>query len=101
MRKDTDHFIIGWAHSHPSYTPFMSDDDLRTHRRYQTFWNKSIALVLDPLMISRDNYGVGVFRIHQDRFSYYELTTEIKGMSSEACYESIQMFMKSQLNTED
>ena len=101
MKKDSDHFIIGWAHSHPSYTPFLSGDDLATHRRYQTFWNKSIALVIDPLMISPEEYGVGVFRIHEDKSNYYKLTTEIKGMSSEACYESINMFMKNQLNKDD
>ncbi|MHA1199996.1 MAG: hypothetical protein ACTSQF_11765 [Candidatus Heimdallarchaeaceae archaeon] len=99
-QKDSEHFIIGWAHSHPSYTPFLSGDDFQTHRRYQTFWNKSIALVIDPLMISPDNYGVGVFRIHRDRKNYYELSCEIKGMSSEACFESINMFMKNQLTKE-
>ncbi len=93
-KKDQDHFIIGWAHSHPSYSPFLSDDDFRTHRRYQTFWNKSIAVVLDPLMISPKNFGVGVFRIHQDKKSYYDLTVDIDGLSSEANYESISLFMK-------
>jgi proteasome lid subunit RPN8/RPN11 len=93
-KKDQDHFIIGWAHSHPSYSPFLSDDDFRTHLRYQTFWNKSIAIVLDPLMISPKDFGVGVFRIHQDKKSYHELTNEIDGLSSEANYESINLFMK-------
>lgn len=100
-KKNNEHFIIGWAHSHPSYTPFLSGDDLRTHRRYQTFWNKSIALVIDPLMITPSNNGVGVFRIHKDKQNYYELSTEIQGMSSEACFESINMFMKNQLNIEE
>ena len=100
-KKDNDHFIIGWAHSHPSYTPFLSGDDFRTHRRYQTFWNKSIALVIDPLMIAPNNYGIGVFRIHHDKQNYYELSNEIKGMSSEACFESINMFMENKLKKED
>ncbi|GAI76930.1 unnamed protein product, partial [marine sediment metagenome] len=54
-KKDSEHFIIGWAHSHPSYTPFLSGDDYQTHLRYQTFWNKSIALVIDPLMKNPSN----------------------------------------------
>jgi len=99
-KKSSENFICGWAHSHPSYTPFLSDEDLGTHRRYQVFWNKSIALVIDPLMIADDNYGIGVFRIRKDKRNYYELTTEIKGMSTEACYESISMFMKNQLDKE-
>lgn len=93
-KKDSEHFIIGWAHSHPSYTPFLSGDDYQTHLRYQTFWNKSIALVIDPLMFSPNDYGIGVFRIKRENQSYYELSSEIQGMSSEACYESISMFMK-------
>ena len=93
-KKDSEHFIIGWAHSHPSYTPFLSGDDYQTHLRYQTFWNKSIALVIDPLMFSPNDYGIGVFRIKRENQSYYELSREIQGMSSEACYESISMFMK-------
>jgi proteasome lid subunit RPN8/RPN11 len=92
-KKDSKHFIIGWAHSHPSYTPFLSDEDFRTHLRYQTFWNKSIAAVIDPIMISEENYGLGIFRIHEDKESYYELSKEIDGMSTVASYESIKMFM--------
>ena len=93
-KKNQDNFIIGWAHSHPSYSPFLSDDDFRTHLRYQTFWNKSIAVVLDPLMISPKDFGLGVFRIHKDKKSYYDLTHEIDGLSCEANYESISLFMK-------
>ncbi|MCG3216998.1 MAG: hypothetical protein KAS63_09765 [Candidatus Heimdallarchaeota archaeon] len=95
-KKDSKHFIIGWAHSHPSYTPFLSEDDLRTHLRYQTFWNKSVAVVIDPLMISSVDYGMGVFRIDEDRKSYSELTKVIEGLSTEACFESINLFMKNQ-----
>ncbi|MBY9002245.1 MAG: hypothetical protein KGD64_15095, partial [Candidatus Heimdallarchaeota archaeon] len=93
-KKDSEHFIIGWAHSHPSYTPFLSGDDYRTHLRYQTFWNKAIALVIDPLMLSPEDYGIGVFRIHQDKQTYYQLSVEVEGLSSEACYESINTFME-------
>jgi len=95
-KKDSKHFIIGWAHSHPSYTPFMSDDDLRTHLRYQTFWNKSIAVVIDPIQIDTNDYGLGVFRIKDDKQSYHELTKEVEGLSTEASYESIELFMKNQ-----
>ena len=93
-KKNQDHFIIGWAHSHPSYSPFLSDDDFGTHLRYQTFWNKSIAVVIDPLQISPEDFGIGVFRIHNDKRSYYVLSFEISGLSSEANYESISLFMK-------
>lgn len=98
QKKNEDHFIIGWAHSHPSYTPFLSGDDVRTHLRYQTFWNKSIALVIDPLQISSNNFGIGIFRINNDRRTYYNLSFEIQGLSTQASYESITMFMKTKFN---
>ncbi len=86
-------FIIGWAHSHPSYTPFLSDDDIRTHLRYQTFWNRSIALVVDPLMISENSYGFKIFRVAEDKQSYYAIDFEVEGLSTEAAYDSIQLIM--------
>ncbi len=95
-KKESNQFIIGWAHSHPSYTPFLSGDDFQTHLRYQTFWNKSIALVIDPLMISRDDYGLGVFRIDDDKKSYYKLSIEVEGLSTQASFESIDLFMKNE-----
>jgi proteasome lid subunit RPN8/RPN11 len=99
-KKNNEHFICGWAHSHPSYTPFLSGDDYQTHLRYQTFWNKSIALVIDPLMISPTDYGIGVFRIDNNKRSYYKLSVEVEGLSSEACFESINTFMKNQNNSQ-
>lgn len=86
-------FIIGWAHSHPSYTPFLSDDDIRTHLRYQTFWDRSIALVIDPLMISENSYGFKIFRVAKDKQSYFAIDFEVEGLSTEAAYDSIQLIM--------
>ncbi len=99
-KKESNQFIIGWAHSHPSFTPFLSDDDFRTHLRYQTFWNKSIALVIDPLMISRDDYGLGTFRIDDDKQSYYKLSIEVEGLSTQASFESIDLFMKNEVEND-
>ena len=47
-------------------------------------------------MISPTDYGIGVFRIHKDKEKYYQLSIEVEGLSSEACYESINTFMKNQ-----
>jgi proteasome lid subunit RPN8/RPN11 len=99
-KKKSDQFIIGWAHSHPSYSPFLSDDDFRTHLRYQTFWNKSIALVIDPLLISSDDYGIGIFRIDDDKQSYHKLSVEVEGLSTQASYESISLFMQNEIEND-
>ena len=94
QKKEPNHFIIGWAHSHPSYSPFLSNDDYQTHLRYQTFWKKSIALVIDPLMITEDDYGYEVFRIDQLKQSYYNLFIEVDGMDTARCFKTIKDIMK-------
>ncbi len=80
-------FIVGWAHSHPGYTPFMSVDDIETHSRYTALWEPSIAAVIDPTMISKMDYGFKVFRLTKNRAHYYDLPFEVEGMSSEASYD--------------
>jgi len=55
-------FICGWYHSHPSYGPFMSSEDLSTQARYQKLWDKSVALVIDPYQIDGSSYGFKIFR---------------------------------------
>lgn len=60
--------ILGWYHSHPGYSPFMSKTDYQTQVRYQKLGSKSpyeapIALVLDHTQISKKSYGFKIFRL--------------------------------------
>lgn len=94
------HFIVGWAHSHPGYTPFMSTDDVETHLRYQALWEPSIALVIDPILITSRNLGFKIFRLTEDRQTYFELSFEVDGMTPSASYNVLAM-INEHINTSD
>ena len=44
--------IIGWYHSHPGYSCFMSGTDEKAHRKLLNLYKDAIALVLDPVLYS-------------------------------------------------
>lgn len=90
-------FICGWYHSHPSYGPFLSEPDYLTQARYQSLWEKSIALVIDPTQISESDYGFGVFMNTKsnatDNFkqSYTEISSIVDGLETEAANSIITL----------
>lgn len=43
-----DLMVLGWIHTHPSQTCFMSSQDLHTHAGYQMMLAESIAIVCAP-----------------------------------------------------
>ncbi|KAL5120354.1 hypothetical protein ACEQ8H_001644 [Pleosporales sp. CAS-2024a] len=43
-----DLLVIGWIHTHPTQTCFMSSRDLHTHVGYQVMMKESIAIVCAP-----------------------------------------------------
>ncbi|MHA2098945.1 MAG: hypothetical protein ACW99A_09675 [Candidatus Kariarchaeaceae archaeon] len=92
--KPKNDFILGWAHSHPSYTPFLSQDDINTQLRYQALWEDSIAVVIDPAMITKINHGYSVFRLTEARDIYYEVKNKIEGMSATAAYQALNLLLK-------
>ena len=92
--KPKNDFIVGWAHSHPSYTPFLSQDDINTQSRYQALWEDSLAVVIDPTMITKFNPGYSIFRLTETRDIYYEVKNKIEGMSSAAAYQALNLLLK-------
>lgn len=54
-----DLMVLGWIHTHPSQTCFMSSRDLHTHCGYQVMMPESIAIVCAP---SKEP-SWGVFRL--------------------------------------
>ncbi|KAJ3113779.1 hypothetical protein HDU96_002918 [Phlyctochytrium bullatum] len=50
---------LGWVHTHPTQTCFMSSVDLHTHCSYQLMLPEAVAVVLAP----RSNPSRGVFRL--------------------------------------
>lgn len=43
-----DLFIVGWIHTHPSQSCFMSSVDLHTHASYQLMLPEAVAVVCSP-----------------------------------------------------
>lgn len=50
-----DLMMLGWIHTHPTQTCFMSSRDLHTHGGYQVMMPESIAIVCAP---SKGDWGV-------------------------------------------
>ncbi|KAH7322626.1 hypothetical protein B0I35DRAFT_407089 [Stachybotrys elegans] len=54
-----DLMVIGWIHTHPTQTCFMSSRDLHTHSGYQVMMPESIAIVCAPKFTP----SYGIFRL--------------------------------------
>ncbi|KAI1139420.1 hypothetical protein F5Y05DRAFT_381909 [Hypoxylon sp. FL0543] len=54
-----DLLMLGWIHTHPTQTCFMSSRDLHTQSGYQVMLPESIAIVCAP----KDNPDYGIFRL--------------------------------------
>eukprot|EP00271_Cylindrocystis_brebissonii_P021167 TRINITY_DN7423_c0_g1_i1.p1 TRINITY_DN7423_c0_g1~~TRINITY_DN7423_c0_g1_i1.p1 ORF type:complete len:536 (-),score=65.39 TRINITY_DN7423_c0_g1_i1:206-1813(-) len=53
-------FQLGWIHTHPSQSCFMSSIDLHTHYSYQVMLQEAVAIVMAP---SDHSKKFGVFRL--------------------------------------
>ncbi|XP_052185025.1 AMSH-like ubiquitin thioesterase 2 isoform X4 [Diospyros lotus] len=53
-------FPLGWIHTHPSQSCFMSSVDLHTQYSYQIMVPEAVAIVMAPTDKSR---GYGIFRL--------------------------------------
>ncbi|VVB70571.1 JAB1/Mov34/MPN/PAD-1 ubiquitin protease [uncultured archaeon] len=67
-KKLKNKFIVGWAHSHPSYGSFLSNTDIQTHNDlfpedYQ------VALVIDPLAEEENGVETKFFKTTKNSYS--------------------------------
>ncbi len=69
-------FICGWYHSHPGHGVFMSDTDWNTQYRYQKMWQKAIAAVIDPTLVSDSSLGWKIFRLTPDFKQWEDVKVE-------------------------
>ncbi|XP_061357574.1 AMSH-like ubiquitin thioesterase 1 [Gastrolobium bilobum] len=53
-------FPLGWIHTHPTQSCFMSSIDLHTHYSYQIMLPEAVAIVMAPRDSSRNH---GIFRL--------------------------------------
>jgi proteasome lid subunit RPN8/RPN11 len=88
---DFRYVIVGWYHSHPSYTCFMSATDIQTQRsmfdrRFHT------AIVIDPLnreidafYLENDRVESRPFAVYWDRYQnpYYGRTVRMRRLKEE------------------
>lgn len=60
----SDLMILGWIHTHPTQTCFMSSRDLHTHAGYQMMLAESVAIVCAPSKGDTSHGGEwGVYRL--------------------------------------
>lgn len=59
--EDPDLFILGWIHTHPTQSCFLSSVDLHTQNSYQIMLNEAIAIVCAPS--NKFPKKLGVFRL--------------------------------------
>ncbi|KAJ7943641.1 AMSH-like ubiquitin thioesterase [Quillaja saponaria] len=60
IQNERSLFPVGWIHTHPSQTCFMSSIDLHTHYSYQVMVPEAFAVVMAPTDSSR---SYGIFRL--------------------------------------
>jgi len=72
-------FICGWYHSHPSYSCFMSEDDMGTQARYQKLWNRALALVIDPYEIDGTSLGFQIYRANLKTYKWFSVPYGVQG----------------------
>lgn len=93
------HRILGWYHSHPSYSPFMSQTDFQTQVRYQRLGAQGsqlsapFALVIDPTEITSSSYGFKVFRLKKDLRTWEEPTFRVLNLPLESLPQMIQTLL--------
>ncbi|MCD6126230.1 MAG: Mov34/MPN/PAD-1 family protein [Thaumarchaeota archaeon] len=53
LRNRPGLYIVGWYHSHPGFSLFLSAIDIETQKRYQMMFPKAVALVVDPVSYAK------------------------------------------------
>ncbi|GME76489.1 unnamed protein product [Ambrosiozyma monospora] len=56
-----DLFVLGWIHTHPTQSCFLSSVDLHTQNSYQIMLNEAIAIVCSP--DDKFTKNLGIFRL--------------------------------------
>ena len=73
------YFNVGWYHSHPGMTPFLSTVDVRNHLGFQTTNPAAIAIVWDHQLLEEEGHaGFEVFRLVELSKLQYSDYREVK-----------------------
>jgi len=64
-----DHAVVGWYHSHPGYSPYLSGTDVPTQKNNQLHQDPFIALVVDPVLsLSTGRVEIKAFRTYPENY---------------------------------
>lgn len=78
-KKGSNEAILGWFHSHPGLSCFMSGTDIATQKIYQALLPESIAMVNDGNQFAKTrnqkDYKVKFFRVNENKA--YEISYNI------------------------
>jgi proteasome lid subunit RPN8/RPN11 len=76
-QRDDGKVIVGWWHTHPNLSAFLSSTDIKTQSLYQAFMPNAVAIVIDDVKYSKtsnlSDLDIGVFRVdgnQAQRLSY-------------------------------
>nr|GFB88628.1 AMSH-like ubiquitin thioesterase 2 isoform X1 [Tanacetum cinerariifolium] len=75
IQNEESLFPVGWIHTHPSQSCFMSSVDLHTQYSYQVMLPEAVAIVMAPTDTSKsygffrlsDPHGMNILRDCQER----------------------------------
>ena len=78
-QRDDGSTIVGWWHTHPGLSSFMSSTDVTTQRNYQNLFDKAIGIVIDPLKFQQthriEDLDFGVYRVKNGE--YYRIPYQV------------------------
>ncbi|MHA2504109.1 MAG: Mov34/MPN/PAD-1 family protein [Candidatus Kariarchaeaceae archaeon] len=69
--REDGYVIVGWVHTHPGLSAFLSNTDIKTQSLYQALMPNAIAVVIDPVQYGKswrlDDLDMKVFRVVNDK----------------------------------
>jgi proteasome lid subunit RPN8/RPN11 len=73
-KSEKEEFIVGWIHSHPGLSIFLSGTDVSTQKLYQQMDPRAIAIVVDHTTIKEKFPGLKAFRVDNKSYSPVDLS---------------------------
>ncbi|MHA1785174.1 MAG: Mov34/MPN/PAD-1 family protein [Candidatus Helarchaeota archaeon] len=91
FERNTGEFVVGWYHSHPGLSLFLSPTDIGNHLGFQGpgLNPKAIALVFDHVLFDKykKNFGFKIFRLNDptegEASAFHEVKFDVFGMPDE------------------
>lgn len=79
-KMEQGEFIVGWIHSHPGLSVFMSGTDVNTQTLYQQMNDRAVAIVCDHTTIRPDYPGLKGFRVKGGGMDYHSVSVVVEGV---------------------